>query len=333
MMEHQPYRILGIGDACIDLLLPVSEEFLAQIPGEKGGSQPIEIEELNRIISASHSQPLIATGGSCANTLKGLAGLREKCAFLSTTGYDTLGEHFSLTLKKWGILGLFTKSQLSTSVVLCLITPDGQRTMRFFAGCSREMSDSFLHPDYFKGIRLVHLDAYTFRRGNLTERAAGLAKSAQALISMDLSSFEVIREFRERMLGLLPAISVVFANEKETRELTGLGPREGCLKLQELCAIAVVLRGKEGCYVGHQGTIVESPAFAAHVVDSTGAGDLFASGFLYGFLNGYSLEVCAKLGNRLGSAIVEVAGAELPPEKWELIQDFLTKEDLNIRLF
>lgn len=328
MIDHQPYRILGIGDACIDLLIPVSEEFLAQVPGEKGGSQPIGIEDLNHILSASQTPPLIATGGSCANTIKGLAGLQEKCAFLSYTGYDPLGEHFSLNLKKWGILGLFTKSQLSTSVVLCLITPDGQRTMRFYAGCSMEMSEYFLHPDYFKGIELVHLDAYTFRRGNLTERAVALAKSSQAIASIDLSSFEVVREFKERMLTLLPEFTVVFANEKETKELTGLEPLEGCLKLQEMCSIAVVLRGEKGCMVGHKGKIIHSPAFATHVVDSTGAGDLFASGFLYGILQGYSLEQCAKLGNRMGSAIVEVTGAELPPDKWEIMQKFLEAEGL-----
>lgn len=329
MIENQPYRILGIGDACIDLLIPVSDEFLSQVPGEKGGSQPIEIEQMNRIVSASPEPPVIATGGSCANTIKGLAGLQEKCAFLSYTGYDPLGEHFSLNLKKWGILGLFTKSQLPTSVVLCLITPDGQRTMRFVAGCSQEMSEYFLLPDYFKGIKLVHLDAYTLRRGNLTERSVQLAKSAQAVVSIDLSSFEIVREFKERMLKLLPEITIVFANEKETMELTGLGPLEGCLKLQEICPIAVVLMGAEGCLVGHQGKIIQSPAFPIQPVDSTGAGDLFASGFLYGYLQGHSLEICAKLGNRLGSAIVEVTGAELPPEKWESVHEFLETEHIN----
>lgn len=331
MAENQSYRILGIGDACIDLLIPVSDEFLSQVPGEKGGSQSIEIEQMNRILAASPAPPVIATGGSCANTIKGLAGLHEKCAFLSYTGYDPLGEHFSLNLKKWGILGLFTKSQLPTSVVLCLITPDGQRTMRFVAGCSQEMSEYFLLPDYFNGIMLVHLDAYTLRRGSLTERSVQLAKSAQAIVSIDLSSFEIIREFKERMLKLLPEFTIVFANELETRELTGLGPLEGCLKLQEMCPIAVVLRGKKGCLIGHQGKIIESPAFPVRLVDSTGAGDLFASGFLYGYLQGHSLEICARLGNLLGSAIVEVTGAELPPEKWETVHAILEKENLNIK--
>jgi sugar/nucleoside kinase (ribokinase family) len=320
MIHENPYRILGIGDACMDLLIPVEEEFLAHVPGEKGGSQPISPEELNKILAAAPTPPYIATGGSGANTIKGLAALNEKCAFLSLTGRDSLGEQFSNYLKKWGILGLFTKSHLSTTVVLCLITPDGQRTMRFSAGCSVELSDQLLHAGYFRNTDLIHLDAYTLRRDLLTERTIHLAKEAQANVSIDLSSFEIIREFHARILDLLPQIDIVFANEMEVKELTGLEPYEACFKLQELCPIAVVLLGKNGCLVGHQGIIFHSPGFPTEVVDTTGAGDLFASGFLYGYLKGYSLDHCARMGNRLGSAIIEVTGAELTPEKWESVK-------------
>lgn len=329
MKEEYPYHVLGIGDACIDLLIPVSEEFLTKVPGEKGGSQPIAIEELNHILTASGTAPHIATGGSSANTIKGLAALNEKCAFLSYAGYDALGEHFSLNLKKWGILGLFTYSHLPTSVVLCMITPDGQRTMRFSAGCSLELSENSLHSDYFKGTRLVHLDGYTLRRGNLTERAIELAKAAHALVSIDLASFEIVEQFKERMLKILSEVDIVFANVREVQELLGLDPFEGCRKLQELCPIAVVLRGEQGCLVGSNGNIIESPAYATQIFDSTGAGDLFASGFLYGILRGYHLHDCAKLGNRLGSAIIEVSGAELPIEKWQAIHGFMKNEGLE----
>lgn len=321
MIEHHPYRVLGVGAACMDLLIPVSDDFLTHVPGEKGGAQPIGIDKLNHILSKSHTLPNIATGGSCANTIKGLAGLEEKCAFLSHIGSDALGEHFIQYMEKLGIVGLFSKSSRPTPRVLCLITPDGQRTMRFCAGCSEEMSDYFLHPDYFKGVKIIHLDAYTLRNGNLTKRVMQLAKEAQATVSIDLSSFEIVREFHDTIIELLTNyVDIVFANEDETKALTGLPPKEGCLKMQEMCPIAVTLMGKEGCLVGHKGKVFRSRAFPAKLVDSTGAGDLFASGFLYGYLQGYSLEKCARLGNRLGSAIVEVQGAELPPEKLEEIR-------------
>lgn len=328
MIQHHPYHVLGVGAACMDLLICVNDDFLLHVPGEKGGSQSIEIEKLNQILSYSPLTPNVATGGSCANTIKGLASLNEKCALLSHIGSDVLGEHFSHYMKKMGIVGLFSKSSGPTSRVLCLITPDGQRTMRFCAGCSEEMSDFFLHPDYFKGVKLVHLDAYTLRNGHLTRRAMQLAKEAHAKVSIDLSSFEIIREFHPLLLELIPQYAdIVFANEDEIVTLTGqISPQEGCLKLQEMCSIAVVLMGKEGCLVGHQGQIMHSPAYPTQVVDSTGAGDFFASGFLYGCLHDYPLIKCARLGNLLGHAIVEVQGTELPAEKWQAIQMTFLKE-------
>lgn len=323
MIDQHPYRVLGIGHACMDLLIPVEEDFLQYIPGEKGGAQPIEYEQLKQILKISQ-KPHLATGGSCANTIKGLAGLGEKCAFLSHVGSDPLGEHFVNYMNKLGIVGLFTQSKKPTAQVLCLITPDGQRTMRFYAGCSEEMSDYFLHSDYFKNVSLMHLDAYSLRNDHLVKSVMHLAKNANVPISIDLSSFEIVRQFREQLTYLLPTyVNIVFANEDEIKTMTGLGAYEGCLKLQEMCPIAVVLIGSQGCLVGHKGEVFHSPGFPAHLVDSTGAGDLFASGFLYGYLQGYPLSKCAKIGNRLGSAIVEVQGAELPAEKLKNIQSFL----------
>jgi sugar/nucleoside kinase (ribokinase family) len=332
MIEHPLlYRVLGIGHACIDILIPVNEEFLKHIPGEKGGAEPIDFAQLNQILSTSQIPSHIATGGSSANTIKGLASLGEKCAFLSHVGSDPLGEHFVQYMKKLGIIGFFSKSELPTAQVLCFITPDGQRTMRFYPGCSEEVSDNFFNLDYFRGITLMHIDGYTMRNGNLAENVMRLAKEAKAKVSIDLSSFEVIRQFHEPLKKLLlQYIDIVFANEDETKELTRLGAYEGCLKLQEMCPIAVVLIGSKGCLVGHQGQVLHSPGFPTKVVDSTGAGDLFASGFLYGYLQGYALAQCARIGNRLGSAIVEVQGAELPPEKWKIVQAFLL-EDLMLQ--
>lgn len=326
MLENHSHRVLGIGHACMDLLIPVKEEFLAHVPGKKGGSQPIKFELLSHLLSLSDEKPHLATGGSCANTIKGLAGLGEKCAFLSHVGNDPLGEHFIQYMKKLGITGFFSKSIQPTAQVLCLITPDGQRTMRFCAGCSEEMSDDLLHPDYFK-VKLMHIDAYTMRNGNLVENVMKMAKEANVTVSIDLSSFEIIHQFHDSLKKLLlQYVDIVFANEDETKALTGLDPFEGCLKLQGICPIAVVLIGENGCLVGHKGEVFHSPGFPANVVDSTGAGDLFASGFLYGYLQGYPLTKCAEIGNRLGSAIVEVQGAELPLEKWEMIRSFLHEE-------
>lgn len=328
MSERQPYRILGVGNACMDLLLPIEEDFLAHVPGDKGGSQAISSEKLHHLIALSDTTPLIATGGSCANTIKGLTSLGEQCALLSYIGEDVWGDHFSQHMQELGIVGLFSPSPYPTTCALCLITPDGQRTMRFCSDAIQNLSDQFLHPPYFKHVQLVHIDSYSLRNNNLVQRVMPLAKEAGAKISLDLSSFEIVHAFHSTFLELLPKyVDLIFANEDEAHALTGLGPEESCLTLQELCSIAVILRGKEGCLVGHQGRLIHSPGFPVQeVVDSTGAGDLFASGFIYGYLQGYSLEKCARLGNRLGSQVVQVQGAEIPPEKWPVLKTVLNQD-------
>ncbi len=324
MLKNNPYRVLGVGAACIDLLLPVSEEFLSQqVPGAKGGSQPIDSEQFNLIVSKSGVTPTLATGGSCANTIKGLASLGEKCAFLSHVGSDPLGKHFAHYMEKLGVVNLFYRSKEPTARVLCLITPDGQRTMRYCMGSSEEIPLHFLNLDYFKGVTLVHIDAYSFRNGNLVKQVMQLAKKAGAKISIDLSSFEIVQDYHHTLMELLPQfVDIVFANRDETKALLGLDPFEGCLKLHTMCPIAIVLLGPAGCFVSYQGRLLHSPAYPAQLVDSTGAGDLFACGFLYDYLHGYSIAQCARLGNRLGGAIIEYRGAELPLEKWKEVQAF-----------
>lgn len=245
--------------------------------------------------------------------IKCLAMLGESCGFLTALGNDAFGVKFVKHARKQKIQGLFSYSPLPTSCVLCLITPDGQRTMRFYEGSNLSMTKELIRPEYFRGIKLLHIDSYSLRRSGLVEKAMQLAKQQQALISLDLSSFEIVQE-KSGVLGQLleKYVDIVFGNADETLALTGLLPQEGCFELQKLCKVAVVMIGKEGCIVGHKNQLMLIPAYPANVVDTTGAGDFFAGGFLHGYLHNKTLIECAELGNRWGSAIVQVIGAELP---------------------
>jgi sugar/nucleoside kinase (ribokinase family) len=321
MIEPSPYEIVGFGAGCVDLLLPVSDEFLNSIPGEKGGSSLIEQQDLEFIIQTSGIKPQLAAGGSCANTIKALANLKTSAALISTVGNDALGEFYTQAMQTSGVVPLFTLSPLPTARVLCLINPEGMRTMRFFAGSSRDLKEELVQPNYLKDVKIIHFDAYSIRNGDLLKHIMQQAKDAHVKISLDLSSFEIVRHYSDALQELLTNyVDIVFANEDEIKAFTGLTAYEGCLKLQEICPIAVVLMGPKGCLVGHRGHIFSSPAFSAHVIDTTGAGDFFASGFLHGYLNGYALEKCARLGNYLGGAITEVIGTDLSEEKWKTIR-------------
>jgi len=305
------YEALCIGAPIIDILLNVDDAFLETLPGKKGGSMLVDWQTFSEI--TGKGEPTLAAGGSGANTAKGLARLGHKTALCGKIGSDKPGEFFAGSMKRCGVIPLFYKGTRPTARVACLITPDGQRTMRSFPGAGNDLSGEELKGEAFKGVRLVHIEGYALYNDRLTEEAMRLAKEAGCTVSFDLASHELVSLFRERLASLIPRyVDILFANGEEAQLFTGLEPKAACEKLSALCEIAVVSIGKKGCWVGSKGKTFLCPTTPARLVDSTGAGDLFASGFLHGYLEGKNLEECARLGNRLGGAVVEVVGTELP---------------------
>ncbi|MCE2982776.1 MAG: adenosine kinase [Parachlamydia sp.] len=302
-------RVVGIGQACIDLLLEVDDSFLSHVGGQKGGAEPLEFDAMEALIKKSGKTPLLAAGGSCANTMRGLSSLGEQCAFLTHLGSDPLGMFFQTEMEKQGIEGHYQYSIQPTGRVLCLITPDGQRTMRYFIP---------FHPplqplEAFPNKKLIHHEAYSLQTSHFDLHPNN---------SLDLSSFEIVQSSHALLWQLIKSkVNILFGNSDEMHALTGCEPEEACMQIQGHCPIVIVLMGKDGCLVGSRGKTMHVPAYPAVAIDSTGAGDFFASGFLFGYLHGFALEKCARLGNRLGSAVVQVAGAQLPDDDWRAIRE------------
>ena len=195
--------------------------------------------------------------------------------------------------------------------------------MRCYPGAANEMGSGELNASIFTDARIVPVEAYMLysRDSHFVRTIMQLAKQANAAVSFDLSSFYLVNLKREMMFELIrDYVDILFANADEIRTLTGLEPYEACKEMQKYCEIVVIMIGKDGCLVGSNGNIIRSPASSARVIDTTGAGDLFASGFLHGWLSGYSLEECAWIGNLTGGAVCEVDGAEIPQHKWEEIK-------------
>lgn len=324
-LEAKEFHVIGVGSPCMDVLVNVEDSFIQSL-GNKGGSQQVDLETIHAIIDQTkwHTTRIVA-GGSCANAIKGLAGFGHPCAFLGKIGDDDFGRQFVKNLKRWNIIPLISQSADSgTQVCLCLITADGERTMRCYPGASADVSSEELHSETFKNISLVHFEGYSLygKDKNYVPKAMQLAKEHHALVSLDLSSFELVKIFKEKIEELLTNyVDIVFANADEVKALTGLDPYEGCVKLKEICPIAVVMMGKNGCYVGSGDNIIHSSAYPIHVLDSTGAGDLFASGFLHGILKKCPLEECARLGNKAGASVCETVGAEIPLHKWRDLRE------------
>ena len=270
--------------------------------------------------------PIVTTGGSCANTIKGLASLGQRSALAGKMGRDPMGKLFLEKFEKYGVVPLIVYSDTPTAQVASLITPDHQRTFRCFPGAGNEFTEEDLIPELFQGVRLVHIEGYAFYNQSLAERSMQMAKEAGALVSLDLGSFELVKKFKGKLLELIPAyVDIIFANEDETRVLTGLGPEEGCDLLRQMCQATVILIGKDGCWIGSPDEKCLCPAIAANVIDTTGAGDLFASGFLHGFLEGCTLKECGRYGNLTGGTVVQYKGAEIPDHKWTELKEIMPK--------
>ena len=320
----QDYQVLGIGAPCMDLVMHVDSAFIQEI-GNKGGSQQTDSFYVDTIMQLAKTRPTkIACGGSCSNTIKGLASLGHTCAFFGQRGNDEMGRRYIAAISKQGIKPLCLCVEGPTQLCACFVTDDGERTMRCYPGVANQLTASDLSPEIFKGVSLVHIEGYMLYvpDKNYLPTAMRLAKEAGATVSFDLSSYELVRMQRERILHLLQNyVDIVFANVDEVRELTGLDPVAGCSFIQKMCRIAVVMQGKDGCIVGSEDLQHHCPTSPKQVVDCTGAGDLFASGFLHGYLENKSLEKCATYGNVTGGSVCEVYGAEIPAERWPTIQE------------
>jgi len=222
-----------------------------------------------------------------------------------------------------------------TAQCACLVDAEGNRTMRpCFLNAVRLEAKELTRED-FRGAQWVVMNGYGFYGEDLLESAVDLCKEEGVKVSMDLASFEVVRNFRPRLMSLLESgkVDLVFANEDEAGELIKGAENpcpETCLNFLSLyCERAVVMLGAKGCIARHRGETVRVPAIReTTTVDTTGAGDLFASGFLYGVLNNLSLEDCCKVGCCTGAAVVRGLGGEVGKEGWEWMQQQLKLKNL-----
>lgn len=320
-MSSQSYDVVGIGAPFIDYIIDVSDEFLQQLAGDKGGMIAVDYPAFRKIIEDSGVTPKVIPGGSGANTIRGLAWLGHSCALIGKIGDDEAGKLFLESLTALNVVPFLIQVKTPTAQAICLITPEGERTMRSFLGAGQEISVDDLNPRFFNGVQLVHIEGYTLLKEALTQRTMELGKAAGAKISFDLGSFEVVKKHKDDIVDLLTRyVDVLFANRDEVYMLTQLGPEKGCQVLADICETVVVLLGAEGCLVARGAEQVHIPAYTVEAIDTTGAGDLFASGFLHGYLKGRSLSDCGRYGVLTGAAAVQVRGVEITPDTWQEIR-------------
>lgn len=316
--------ILGIGSPCVDLIYHVDDAFLKLLPINKGDEQTTSPEVFNTVLETCRLHqylPKMFAGGSCSNTIKGLANLDNSTAFMGKIGRDAAGDFYRSSLMNLTIHPLLIPTEFPTTRIAVFITPDTQRSFLACLGAGQQLSPQDVDTLPLNQIRHLHIEGYALDRPAVVEKAMQHAKSVKATISLDMGCMRIVRSFSPTIIHLLKTyVDIVFTNEDEAQALTELPAKESCIHLASLCPIALVLVGARGSWSASGKKIIHSPAPKVNAIDTTGAGDLFNCGFLHGYLQGKSIEECARLGNLLGSTAVTVDGAEIPPDHWPKIK-------------
>ena len=320
------HDLLGIGSPIMDLTAQVPESFLATIRGDKGGMVLVDAAEMDGILARLPESPALENGGSAANLTRAATSLGLRTAFLGKLGHDAVGQTYRTQAAAVGIdPSRYKTGPLANARCLALITPDAARTMRTDLGAAVTFSPEELAPSDFAGVRHAHIEGYLVFNQALANGVLDRARASGATVSLDFASFDVIRHTRDWLLSQLRAggLHVVFANEDEIRALYPENPDEDYPALARRLAaespglVAVVKVGKDGAWIARDTELHRiAPVPADRVLDTNGAGDNFGGGFLYGYLNGWSLPACGALAAAVGSECVRHSGPAIPPDRW-----------------
>lgn len=319
-------KVIGIGNALVDLMTRIpNDELLVKLNLPKGSMQLVDSKVSRNIIELTRDlKPSIASGGSAANAIHGLARLGVPASYIGKVGKDAMGRHFREDLKQSKIHPFLLESDSDSGIAVALVSPDGERTFAVHLGAAVELSSADLKQEFFDSHSFLHIEGYLLQNYALIETACNMAKQGGLKISLDLASYNVVEEHRDFLAYIARDFAdIIFANEDEAKAMTGHQPEDALNHIAEWCDVAVVKTGKDGSLVKTGGIITKINAVAASVVDTTGAGDLYAAGFIYGLINDKSISECGRIGSLLGKHVIEQLGAKIPDAIWDDIRKLI----------
>ncbi|MFZ4455744.1 MAG: adenosine kinase [Bacteroidales bacterium] len=315
-------RVLGMGNALVDILAKLESDDSLEVMGlPKGSMQLINEDELLKILDAIKIfDTFHATGGSAGNTVRALSKLGVYSGFLGKVGPDFYGKFYNDDLKKSRVVPHLLEDTLASGCAMAMISPDGERTFGTYLGAAANLQASDLTEEMFKSYEYFHIEGYLVQNPELIRKACRLAKAAGSKISLDMASYNVVEDNHDFFKELLTEYTdIVFANEEESYAFTQADPEESVRLLGELCEIAIVKVGSRGSLIKRGDEIAHVGVRKTTCLDSTGAGDFYAAGFLYGLIHNQSLEVCGKIGSLLASNVIEIMGTHLENDQWNKI--------------
>ncbi len=306
----------------MDLLAPVPDAFLAHVPGAKGGMVLVDSAEMARIVGLLDRPPACTPGGSAANTTFNAARLGLRTTFLGKLGNDDLARAYRRRFEAAGVDGArFKQAALPNARCLALVPPDAQRTMRTCLGAALTLSPADITPADFRGCRHAHIEGYLVFNRALADAVLDAARTAGCTISLDLASFEVVREARDWLLDQFRrGLAIVLANEDEIRALFEDTRSDFPTLARRLAAhgvLAAVKIGADGAWLAQGDTLHRvNPVPVPDAIDTNGAGDAWAAGLLFGYLRGWPLHACGALAGLLGAETVRTLGPIIPDARW-----------------
>lgn len=313
-------KIVGIGNALVDVIVKLeNEDLLKQFALEKGGMEMIDSERKRVIHSAIKDQPQTsATGGSTSNTIHGLARLGIDAGYIGKVSNDEPGRFFQEEMQRYHVTPHLLYSDIDTGIATTFMTPDAERTFATYLGAAATMTANELNPEVFKDYDYLYIEGYLIYNHELIHKLCQIAKDCKLKVAMDFGSYNLVEEQRDFLKDLLKNhIDIIFANQEEAKAFTGKDDEEALNILSEYCPIAIVKLGAQGSIVRMNGKTTVIPPQDAKRIDTNGAGDIYAAGFMYGLMKGYDTERCGYIATRLSSAIIETVGAKLTDAQWE----------------
>jgi sugar/nucleoside kinase (ribokinase family) len=316
--------IIGIGNALMDIVVKLNDDSILQKNYLPKGSMTLVDAPTSLSINFQTEglEKILAPGGSVANTVDGLAHLGATATFIGKVGNDELGRSYHDGLAKIGAKPILFNSTNATGVAMALVTPDSERTFGTYLGAAIELSPDDLSAELFNGYDIAYIEGYLVQNHDLVRKAASLAKSAGLTIALDLASYNVVESNLDFLKEILKEyVDIIFANEEESKVFTGKSPREAVDELAGLCEIAVVKVGAQGSLICTGDELIEIGVTGTSCIDTTGAGDLYAAGFLYGISRGLPLSDCGKIASIVAGKVITVYGARMDNAMWEVINE------------
>ena len=307
-------KILGIGNAIVDVICKVEDKFITQNNLTKSTMKLVDEPEFKKLLSTLQIEETVS-GGSVANSIVGLSQLGDKVGFIGKVSDDDLGKKYEQGLKKENVQFFYSKKKevIPTGTCLILITPDSERTMVTFLGTAGKINENDINVDAVKSSKILFLEGYLWDEGE-PKKAFEKAINNSNKIAMSLSDLFCVERHKPHFLELVKnKLDITFANEQEIMTLIDVKKFDEVINFaKEVNKLIIVTRGDKGAVAINKNEVVECSAKNNLIIkDLTGAGDLFASGFLHGLINNKSTKESLEKGTEMSSKVIQIIGARL----------------------